>query len=92
MRLLSALAIIAITATAASHADDQKFVTAEKEKQARAALLYLQLVSDGEMKLDDHTAISKHCSPKRRSELETQIKRSRESRFKANDTLSIRPN
>ena len=89
MRLLSALAIIAITATAASQADDQKFVTAEKEKQARAALLYLQLVSDGELKLDDHTAISKHCSPKRRSELETQIKRSRESRFKANDTLSI---
>lgn len=64
MRLLSALAIIAITATAASHADDQKIAAAEKEKQARAALLYLQLVSNGELKIDDHTAISKHCSPK----------------------------
>ena len=89
MKLLSALAIFAIIATAASQADDQKIAAAEKEKQARAALLYLQLVSNGELKIDDHTAISKHCSPKRRSELETQIKRSRESRFKVNDTLSI---
>jgi len=95
MKLLSALAIFAIIASAASRAGDQEFVVsqdfavAEKKNQASAALHYLQLISDGELNLDDHTAISKHCSPKRRSQLEAQIKRSGESHFKTNDTLSI---
>ena len=95
MKLLSALATFAIIVSAASRAEDQGFVVAEdllaaeEKKQGHAALHYLQLVSDGELNLDDHTALSKHCSPKRRSELETRIKRSRQSRFKANDILSI---
>ena len=95
MKLLSALAIFAIIASAASRAGDQEFVVsqdfavAEEKKQASAALHYLQLISDGELNLDDHTAISKHCSPKRRSQLEAQIKRSGESHFKTNDILSI---
>ena len=95
MKLLSALATFAIIVSAACRAEDQEFVVAddflaaEEKKQAHAALHYLQLISDGELKLGDHTALSKHCSPKRRSELETRIKRSRQSHFKANDILSI---
>ena len=95
MKLLSGLATFVIIATAASRAGDLEFVVSqdfaatEKKKQASAALHYLQLISDGELNLGDHTAISKHCSPKRRSELETQIKRSRGNHFKANDSLSI---
>jgi len=95
MKLLSALATFSIIVSAASRAEDQEFVVshdfaaAEEKKQAHAALHYLQLVSDGELNLGDHTALSKHCSPKRRSELETRIKRSRQSRLKANDILSI---
>ncbi len=60
-----------------------------KKEQAVAAFHFLKLISDNQLDLDRDTAISPYCSPKRRREVETRIKRLHDNEFSDTDTLSL---
>ena len=82
------MTVTAITASVC-YGEQRSISTSHEEKQKNAALKYLSLLSNGELKIKEHTAISKHCSTKRLAELETHVKLSTERYFNTNHLFEI---
>lgn len=89
MTLLSALVLLVATSPLANCAEDKATNTSAKEEQASTAIQFLGLIANGQLKLDLHTAVSKHCNAKRRNELEARIARVRNHEFKDTDVLCV---
>lgn len=73
MQALLPLAIVTVITASADCEERRGNSSTEKGKQASAALLYVNLLSDGELNIKEHTAISRHCSAKRLTELKAQV-------------------
>lgn len=89
MRLLSAIVILSAISPSVHCTEKEAVKTAVAIEQANAAIRFLKIIANGELKLERDTAISKNCSPKRRSQLEGLIERMRNQDFKDKDTLSV---
>ncbi|MDG1357979.1 MAG: hypothetical protein P8P36_07280, partial [Akkermansiaceae bacterium] len=73
----------------ANCAEKEPVINDDKEEQANVAFHFLKLISDNQLDLNRDTAISRHCSPKRRKELETRLKRLHDNEFSDTDTLTL---
>ena len=89
MRLLFVSVLLCAITPSVHCAEKETKKTKVAVAQVNAAMRFLELIADGQLDLERDTAISKNCSPKRRSELEILIERERNHEFKEQDILSI---
>ena len=75
--------------SSANCAEDETSVIRNKEDRTNAAIHFLKLISNDQLDLGKDTAISQHCSPKRRNELETRIERLRNNGLSDKDNLTV---
>ena len=89
MKSLLSLVLLAVMAISANCAEDGVSASRDKEDQSKAAIHFLELISNGQLDLVRDTALSKHCSPKRLKELETRIERVRNNDISDNDIFTF---
>lgn len=90
MRTPSIISFIGFMFTTMAMALDQdKGSKSQDAERAQVAITYLKRLSKGELDLTEHTALSRHCGPKRFNELRAHIEFLRKNGFRENDSLSI---